>query len=98
MPSLRHFIISAAALLDVSACAHSNPISTGNGPVRQASTDIAPLSKAAPPMPDPRVGLKPGRTDAGEASWNMRLLSNTPTPAQFRSVNSDLGFFGKYAT
>ena len=27
----------------------------------------------------------------------MRLLSNTPTPEQFKGVNSDLGFFGKYA-
>ena len=52
---------------------------------------------AGPPSPDPRVGLKAGMTDAGEASWNMRLLSNTPAPDPFnKSVNSDLAFIGNH--
>jgi hypothetical protein len=55
------------------------------------------MAKAEAPNPDPRVGLKAGLEDAGEASWNMRLVSHTPTPAQFKGVNSDLGFFGNYA-
>ena len=55
------------------------------------------MAKAAAPNPDSRVGLKAGMTDAGEASWNMRLMSHTPTPDQFKGVNSDLGFFGNYA-
>ncbi len=53
---------------------------------------------AAPPSPDPRVGLRAGLMDAGEAAWNLRLLSKTPPPEKFRgSTNSDLAFTGKYA-
>ncbi|HVZ78676.1 MAG TPA: hypothetical protein VG818_11905 [Gemmatimonadaceae bacterium] len=50
------------------------------------------------PMPDPRVGLKAGLYDAGEATWNLRVLSQTPAPGKFNgSTNSDLAFFGHYA-
>jgi hypothetical protein len=49
------------------------------------------------PSPDPRVGLKPGIYDAGQAEWNMRLLSLTkPTEKFSQSINSDLAFFGHY--
>ena len=47
---------------------------------------------------DPRVGLRPGRTDAGEAAWNLRVLSATRSPAEFEGgINSDLAFFDHYA-
>ncbi len=50
------------------------------------------------PTPDPRVGLAPGMFDAGEAIWNMRMLSTTPPQERFvGSTNSDLAFTGKYA-
>jgi len=50
------------------------------------------------PAPDPRVGLKPGKYDAGEASWNLRLVSLTkPTEKFVQSINSDIAFFGHYA-
>ena len=50
------------------------------------------------PTPDPRVGLSPGMFDAGEAIWNMRMLSTTPPRDEFvGGVNSDLAFTGKYA-
>jgi hypothetical protein len=58
------------------------------------------------PSPDPRVGLRAGWFNAGEASWNLRLVSNTPpsesfinpsTPGDRRLVNSDIAFSGKYA-
>ena len=62
---------------------------------------------ASPPSPDPRVGLKPGRRDsatarilekAGEAAWNVRLISNSPPSEKFvGSTNSDLAFIGNYA-
>ncbi|MGI9038771.1 MAG: LVIVD repeat-containing protein, partial [Gemmatimonadota bacterium] len=46
----------------------------------------------------PRVGLAAGATDAGEASWNLQLVSNTPSPEPFAGVtNSDLAFLGDYA-
>src|SRR5882762_9251134 len=49
------------------------------------------------PTPDPRVGLKPGRYDAGQAQWNMRLVSNNPSPSPFdSSTNSDLAFYKSY--
>jgi len=49
------------------------------------------------PSPDPRVGLKPGRYDAGQAQWNMRLVSNNPSPSPFdTSTNSDLAFYKNY--
>jgi hypothetical protein len=61
----------------------------------------APAGAAAPmaaSKPDPRVGLHAGLTDAGEAAWNLRLVSNTPSPGEFgNSINSDLSFTGKYA-
>ena len=41
-----------------------------------------PIVAAAAPSPDPRVGLKPGLWDAGQAAWNMRVVSSTPPNAQ----------------
>jgi hypothetical protein len=50
------------------------------------------------PSPDPRIGLKAGLTDAGVAAWNMRLVSNVPSPEGFAGVsNSDLAFRGDLA-
>ncbi len=97
MPSLRSaFLIPTAAFLG--ACAHAAGVTLAGGPAQQEGPfSIESMAKAAAPNPDPRVGLKAGMTDAGQASWNMRLLSNTPTPDQFKGVNSDLGFFSHYA-
>jgi hypothetical protein len=45
------------------------------------------------PSPDPRVGLAAGESDAGEAIWNLRMLSNTPSPGVFAAAtNTDLAF------
>ncbi|MEP7383213.1 MAG: hypothetical protein ABI910_16095 [Gemmatimonadota bacterium] len=61
-------------------------------------TNAAPNMSPTPPSPDPRVGLKAGLHDAAEASWNLRLLSNSPSPQGFVGVtNSDLAFIGNYA-
>jgi hypothetical protein len=51
--------------------------------------------------PDPRVGLKPGAAvgEAGEAAWNIRLLSNVPPSEGFTgrgATGSDLAFKGHY--
>jgi hypothetical protein len=46
-----------------------------------------------PPSPDPRIGLRAGRTNAAEASWNMRLVANRPSPPGAAGAwNSDLAF------
>ncbi|HEX8694472.1 MAG TPA: hypothetical protein VF746_18765 [Longimicrobium sp.] len=73
---------SAAALLPLLALA--------------AALSSAPAHAQA--RPDPRVGLRAGLRDAGEAAWNLRLLSNTPSPAPFgENTNSDLAFTGNLA-
>jgi LVIVD repeat len=59
---------------------------------------VTPIVSATAPTPDPRVGLAPGRWDAAQAAWNVRLVSTTPPPEKFLGVtNSDLAFTGKYA-
>jgi hypothetical protein len=59
---------------------------------------VTPIVSATTPSPDPRVGLAPGRWDAAQAAWNLRLVSTTPPNGKFLGVtNSDLAFTGKYA-
>ena len=59
---------------------------------------VTPIVSATTPSPDPRVGLAPGRWDAAQAAWNMRLVSTTPPNEKFLGMtNSDLAFTGKYA-
>ncbi|HEY2908010.1 MAG TPA: hypothetical protein VGJ29_19040 [Vicinamibacterales bacterium] len=59
---------------------------------------VTPIVSNTAPTPDPRVGLKPGRWDAGQAAWNMRMISTTPpTGKTLGSTHSDLAFAGKYA-
>jgi hypothetical protein len=88
----------AIGLLSV-ACAKAS--STAQGPT------LAADMSAAPPSPDPRVGLRPGRADsarkvmlgrAAETAWNIHLVSNSaPAPELNGGTNSDLAFIGKYA-
>ena len=62
------------------------------------AASLAMAAPAAAQTADPRVGLRAGLHDAGEAIWNMRVLSKTPTPPAFQDgVNSDLAFTGNYA-
>ena len=71
------------------------------GPAVQAdftAPEVAPLSEATIPTPDPRQGLGAGLFDAEEAIWNLELVSTTTPPEDFVGVtNSDLAFKGKYA-
>jgi hypothetical protein len=60
----------------------------------------APAARAqsAAPVPDPRVGLRAGLFDAAEATWNLRVVSETrPSQAFLGKTNSDLAFTGRYA-
>ena len=81
------FLVAAGV---VAACAHSGS--------NQAGAPVPAESKSTkPPTPDPRVALKPGATDAGQAVWNLRLVSATPPSQQFvNGINSDLAFTGHY--
>jgi hypothetical protein len=59
---------------------------------------VTPIVSMTAPSPDPRVGLAPGLWDAGQAAWNMRMISTTPpSEASAGATHSDLAFTGKYA-
>ncbi len=93
---LPRLLPAAALLLAVGACAPAAQQvgSAVPGPVVPAGADMS----RTPPSPDPRVGLRPGLMDAGEAVWNMRVVSTTPPPRAFVGhTNSDLAFTGNYA-
>ncbi len=78
-----------AAILLLAACTPAGRSTGGAAPVPQ--TGVAP-------SPDPRIGLRAGMHDAGEASWNVRVLSRTRPSDRFaESTNSDLAFSGNYA-
>ena len=84
-------LLSALAALSVAACASSG---SNSGP----ATAPTPSTAATAPQPDPRVGLKAGLRDAGQATWNLRLVTNVPAPEKFASAsNSDLAFYKNYA-
>jgi hypothetical protein len=80
-------------------------VAAGIAALAASALTIAPAAAQNAPIPDPRVGLHGGKLDtngtvepAGEAAWNMRLISNTQPPAPFLGkTNADLAFFGKYA-
>ena len=96
--SLRHpcmrggvlFALSFSVALFAAACSTTTSSFTMSGP--------APDPAERAPSPDPRVGLSAGWLDAGEAAWNVRLVSTTPPPEEFVGVtNSDLAFYRDYA-
>ncbi len=76
----------------------------GSSSTSGASMAPAPSNLPAPdmsealikaPSPDPRVGLKAGLQDAGEAIWNLKKVSHTASPEHFAGItNSDLAFSG----
>ena len=91
-PSLfrRSAPLLAIGALVAAGCAKSSNFSPGAAPVLGT---------------DPRIGLKAGWMDAGEATWNIRVVSKTPpskgfmnpsTPGDRRLTNSDLAFSGSH--
>ncbi len=85
-------VLSLAAVLSAAACASATSGSR--------TSSIPPISDMSPgePYPDPRVGLRAGTDNAGTAVWNMRVVSTTPQPGEFKGqTNSDLAFLGNYA-
>ena len=88
---MKNALLGTVLVLSV-ACAGSTASSHAGAP---APADD--MSTSAP-SPDPRVGLRAGLMDAGEAAWNLRVVSKTPPASEFLGVtNSDLSFSGKYA-
>ncbi len=81
-------LLLALALSSLAACAGSRPYGT--------PTPALDMSTTAP-NPDPRVGLRAGLMNAGEAAWNLRVLSETKPSEKFAGItNSDLAFTGHY--
>jgi hypothetical protein len=87
----RRWTLPLAAALLGAACSSSGGMSSAAAPAPATAPATAPAR-------DPRIGLRPGLFDAGEAVWNLRVLSRTPPPREFLGrVNSDLAFTGNYA-
>jgi len=83
-------LLAITGLAVATACSSSQSSNVSSGP--------APASSASRSQRDPRVGLKAGLFDAGEAAWNIRLVSTTPPSEKFVGVtNSDLAFKGNLA-
>ncbi|MEX0844524.1 MAG: hypothetical protein WD022_04550 [Balneolaceae bacterium] len=88
------FILFFAVMMGAYACSSSSVMDDAS-----ATPDIkpVPVTEANAPTPDPRVGLKAGLFDAGEAAWNLNMLSQVPPPENFVGVtNSDLAFKDNY--
>jgi hypothetical protein len=82
----------AVGLASVVSCAQTTTTSGDIGTLQMGN-----MSTAAP-SPDPRVGLRAGKFDAAEATWNMRVLSETRPSEKFMNItNSDLAFKDNYA-
>ena len=95
MPAcVRGALTCALAAFLLAGCARgatSTPAGELPAPVPETSGQLS----TAAPNPDPRVGLRAGLMDAGEALWNMRIVSKTPSPQTFAGgINSDLAFTG----
>jgi hypothetical protein len=87
-PPVRRLLrfVSLVGLGSLAACASSSSSTAGS----QRLSTVAPA-----PARDPRVGLRAGLMDAGEAAWNLRVVSKTPQPEAFKGfTNSDLAFRG----
>jgi hypothetical protein len=64
-------------------------------PPAELPKPVTPVVSATAPTPDPRPNLKPGRWDAEQAAWNMRMLSTTPPRGKtLGATHSDLAFSG----
>ena len=77
-------LLLMVGLLGIAACA-PKPITPGDEPSTQPQVTMEPEAtpSAMASSTDPRVGLKAGLYDAGEASWNLDLLSTTPSAEGF---------------
>ncbi len=88
------------AALALGGCAASSP----SGGTHAAPTAAGYAFPDVAPQPDPRVGLKAGWWDHGEAIWNLRMISTTKPSNDFRAdlpgdrrlTNTDLAFSGNY--
>jgi hypothetical protein len=96
MPTPARFILAVVALAACASSQSGTSASPGGAP--------APSGSAVAPSPDPRLSLKAGWLDAGQALWNMRLVADgRPSNAFFNASgatetiwSSDLAFSSHY--
>ncbi|MEP6494678.1 MAG: hypothetical protein ABJF01_18475 [bacterium] len=98
-PTLARALVAAGsglAWLAMAGCAGGSSSSTTSmSPVSSLPGPDMSAPLIAAPSPDPRVGLKAGLQDAGEAIWNIRKISHSPSEKPFVGItNSDIAFSG----
>ena len=100
-PTTNRFPLGRLALLValavvLPACG-GGPAAEGPAPAPQPTADAAQEQDAvwSWDTSDPRLGLRPGHHDAGQAAWGMELVANRPLPDGF-GTNSDLAFGGNW--
>ena len=87
-------LLASSAVLGACASSQTMPGSSSDGMMMGSRDWMAAIPA---PSPDPRVGLRAGLYDAQEATWNMRVLSETRPSAKFiGGTNSDMAFSGNY--
>jgi hypothetical protein len=88
--------LACAPAVSTSGAATTGGVMPADQPVAAAVPRAAAIPSTTPAA-DPRVGLRAGLLDAGEAIWNLRVVSSTPPSRDFvGAFNSDLAFTGKY--
>ncbi len=86
-------VLMVFVLAGMYSCASSGELQD-----EEATSSLVPITEIERPDPDPRVGLSAGLFDAGEAIWNLNMLSTTPAPEDFiGALNTDLAFYDHYA-
>lgn len=86
----------ALAMGGMVACSSSDAVQMAST-AQPATPTLKPLSELSMPTPDPRVGLGAGLFDAEEAIWNLKMVSQTPSPEDFvGAMNTDLAFKDNY--
>ena len=84
---------TSLTLLAVLACSKTTQTSQAPAPAPAPAR-----TAAAAPSSDPRVGLRPGLTDAGEAVSNLKVSAQAQPPEGFKGItNADIAFTGNYA-
>ena len=97
-PRLATLLAGAIVLGGLTACSSYRSSQAGMAAAPAVPAAAPTGLQVDPPAPDPRVGLAAGMFDAGEAIWNLDLVSATPPPDPFvGATNSDLAFSGPYA-
>lgn len=99
LKKLKHVVWSASMVLAMGgmvACSSSDAVQMAST-AQPATPTLKPLSELSMPTPDPRVGLGAGLFDAEEAIWNLKMVSQTPSPEDFvGAMNTDLAFKDNY--